>query len=438
LLPAVATEQIRPTPSTLVLRFEALARICAAVALLTMGIPSPVAKLLTLGLLLSVFLIPIWIRPWLLDTSARWLSSVALLATLAGLLLTLRVLNEPGVQVDQRWATIQLVTPMLMVGEAATIFWALTQLGAKWALALWSMGQLAAMPLTSGSFFENAWKYGWSLPLSVLLILAFGRRWNAWAVVLAIVCISALFSTRSWILITIVAFIAAILTRGSRVSQRSLNSSVLKRAAVLVVTVVLSSRLLVYLAVQGTLGTAIQSRTQKQLTVSNHLILAGRAEWRSAWALFNEHPWGYGVGVRPGSRDLQIALSPVHVDPTVRNATGIAQNFRDGVMDFHSVFWTSWSQYGFIGMAFVLLIVILYGRTLAAMSTWRTGIPVKLSVAIVLVSAMWDCFFSPLRINVQALSIALAIYGFRAAALDIEQLKEATNLDNRSITTKRS
>jgi O-antigen ligase len=426
-LPWDSTKQATPAQRTPVLGPQTLARICAAAALVTMGIPSPVAKMLTLGLLLSGFLIPIWIRPWLRETAARWLSSVALLAIVAGLLLALNVINEPGVQVDERWAIIQIVTPMLIVGEAATIFWAVTQLGAKWTLAFWSIGQLAAMPLTSDSFFENAWKYGWSLPLSVLLILALGRKWNAWAVVLAIVCISALFSTRSWVLITIVAFIAVILGRVSPVSQQSFNFSVLKRAAFLVVTALLISRMLVYLAVQGTLGTAIQSRTQKQLNLSSHLILAGRAEWQSAWALFREHPWGYGVGVKPGSRDLQIALSPVHVDPTVRNTTGIAQSFREGVMDFHSVFWSSWSHYGFMGMAFVLLIVILYGRTLAAISSWRADIRIKLSVAILLVSAMWDCFFSPLRISVQALSIALAIYGFRAAALDVQRLEEAPN-----------
>jgi hypothetical protein len=171
------------------------------------------------------------------------------------------------------------------------------------------------------------------------------------------------------------------------------------------------------LLLAGALGRELQLRSQAQVEAAGSLLAGGRPEWAGTWRLMHDTPAGFGPGAVPRPHDVVVAeqgLATVGIGPD----NGYVANYMfGGQFRLHSTVADAWSNFGWVGVAFTLL---LGGLLVHALLTRVAAGTASALVVLLGLRGLWDLAVGPMYSNLPevALAVALALQA-RPGAVDL-------------------
>ena len=272
--------------------------LVAAAALVAVGsdFPLPVGRI-TVALVVALLLAPVTVlTTWRLTRWARGFILLTSAAMVWGVWLAVR----PGLRVgDTGHAREDLFLMATLLLGTCVVVWARTLLRDEWVAGLFGVGLLVHGATAGGQFASNPWKFGFALPVAVILLsLAWAARsWRLEVVLLVVLAfLSAVTDSRSGFALLALTALLVIWSQRPRVGSRRrwVGSFVLLGAAFFGIYKVAEA-----LIVNGYLGQATQLRTEAQIQAGSSLILGSRPELGASLALMRAHLMGFGVGENP-------------------------------------------------------------------------------------------------------------------------------------------
>ncbi len=374
----------------------------AAVLVVLFGMNRDLIGGVPIGLAGAVAFTPLWWGTLARFKGAYLFLGVGAVAIVSGVWLTESTLDHAT---SGRLTKAILILLGTMLVGVAVLLWARTVTTDVNVAILFGIGMTLGIS-TGGRFAENPWRFGFSLPLSVLLLAVawkIGNRWLQAATALALALVSAAAGGRSTFAMLLVA---ALITAWQASSSRTKGGS-RARVVLLIVTLVFA----IYqvgqgLILDGYLGEDAQARTEIQVQTSGNLLLGARPELGATMALFASHPAGFGVGTIPTVSDILVAktgMASLGYDPN----NGYVENylFGNGFV-LHSMIGELWAWLGLVGIAFVLLMLWI---TVASISTLiaRRAAPALLS--FLAIRMLWNIFFSPVYSSVVLVILTMGL-----------------------------
>lgn len=388
-----------------------LDRAVAYFIVIASQVPLGSSQFLRASLVAIVPLLPVFLSEWCRGKKERNLLVLVVLCIISGMLLALKNVGQ-----ERNWnswaAFSESVLPLVIVLAGAGLAWTCKVLGVRRVFVLWAVSAALFAPLMGGRFFENPWKFGLALPVSLLVIYFAGRRSPRLVTfsIVALMAVSASLSFRSWLLVLGLALLihlfrtSAKKTSGTKERWQKFGLVVVLGGATIIGGNVVSD-----LALRGYLGTYAQTRTQQSIDVSGNPFLGSRAEWGGALALARSEPLGMGAGVEPSSTDWATTISSLTLSEGLKDRSNVADSFRVGRIEFHSTFWNYWSYFGLAGILLAGIAIFYLCRALLALHgdvVRQTGLPVGV-LAVLFTGASWDILFSP--VNSWTLAFALVL-----------------------------
>jgi hypothetical protein len=381
-------------------------QVVAVAALFVIAFDPRLPKGLTAAFVVALLLLPVWIGSLAAYRGARALAGLVLLALAIGGLLAARS------SVDHDFAAYEAVSTGVLVlgavGLIGLVAWSRTVLP-LWAIgAVFGLGMLAHAVLSAGGS-GNPYKFGYSLPLTIIVLSLLSRRPRpgravAALVVLGVADIAA--DARSAFGFCLLA--GALVLWQARPVVPGRRASALQTIGLLAVLAAGAYFAISELLTSGVLGAGVQARTTAQIDQSGSLLLGGRPEWTATWALMQQHPWGFGLGTVPSATDLATAkagLAAVQI-PTIN---GYLENYLlNGRFELHSIVADLWTNLGLMGLATGLFLGFLVVRGLAQGLSERQASPLLCFLAL---RSIWVLAFGPLPSNLPevALTVGLAL-----------------------------
>lgn len=361
---------------------------------------------MTIGLIVAVALLPVWIGTLRSDRGSRWWIALGIVTTISGSLISAL---DSGRTFDPRLFVTETLTLLSMLGIVAVLLWARTIIDSSAIAIAFGVGYLAST-VAAGLKSPNNWKYDLSLPVSIIALGVAAlttRRLVEILMLIALAGISVLNDSRSiTAFFMIAAAFAALQVRGKVAGARPRAFRVLFGMAALVFAVYSALQALI---LDGFLGTATQQRTEVQIDSSGSLIAGGRPELGAAFALITGRPLGYGNGVLPTAGDVLLAktgMSDLNYDPN----NGYVEHYMfGGQYEVHSVLGDLWIRYGLIGAAFVIATLLFCVIRAASNISLRTAPALMVFLTALLV---WDSFFSPFLTSYRSSALAVALLFF--------------------------
>ncbi|MDQ0240162.1 hypothetical protein [Arthrobacter bambusae] len=386
--------------------------VMALLVAATLGLRSPISSWLSIGEILALLALPVTLLT--LRKSRVWvlIIGVASLSGLYGMLLaSWSLAADPSRHLDPSRQIFDLGSLVGLVTMTLAGVWCIQILGTTKFLAAWAVGMIPVAVWGNSVFSNNPWKFGLALPVSLLIFIALGTRFRG-SRVLAVAIISIIclfFGYRSWLLIVLIAFVSILVAQDSSKWRSGRWRTLLKGSVIAGVAWALSG-LVLQLVLDGVLGPSLRDRTNLQIQWGDgNLILGARAEWGAALGLFGSNPLGYGVGVTPSNTDWTIAVRSMYMPEGLQDTSNVSGYFRAGAIEFHSVLWNFWSHYGWAGFLFwgIILGIIVFG--FFVIQTQSISTVNFVPHATILISLVWDLFFSPTVLPNIAAALAVAI-----------------------------
>lgn len=378
-------------------------RVCAVIALLLVFIQVqlPVGHL-PLGLVVSGLLVPIWAGRLRQFEGARVLVLMGGAAIASGVLLSVagaphRVINvSAGLDDVNHLATL--------VGMLGVVLWSRTLLRDADIAIIVGVALILSVS-HSGNYELNPFKFGYGVPL---IILVLGLCWRIGSArleligVVALAAVSAANDARS-------SFGMLVLVGVLVVWQMAATSKGPSRSWLPGVALVCAASWLVFQAAQGLilggfLGAETQERTQAQVDQSGSVLVSGRPELAATRALMREHPGGFGVGAVPTVNEVNTAktgMAAASYDPN----NGYVDNYMFGThFELHSMFGDLWASFGLVGLALTATMVLVGVRGFALSLTGRVASALLMFLAA---RMLWDVAFSPFFGSVETIVLFL-------------------------------
>lgn len=390
-------------------------QLLALTGVLVIALRIELPKMFTVGDLLALGLVPVWLPVLRRYVSARLLVAVAVIALPFGAFITAQSAIDHEIRIGGYVnAAAWLVG---LVASLGFLLWARERLGTTTLAVVFGVGLLLSIDPSSNLFPSNPWKFGFAVPVTVLgLALAHrtGRRHLelALAALFTVICFFTDARSSFGILLlttTLMAWQLRPMTPGRK------GSAV--RAALGFTTVLVS----VYyvgqaLLLAGAFGATTQARTVAQLAQGGSLLVGGRPELLATQALIRENPLGPGAGALPNFHEISVAkggMAESGYDPN----NGYVENwmFGDGYA-LHSMLGDLWVQWGLVGLALGALLLIIIVRRVA------TGVSAGTSSAVVLYLScltLWNLFFAPWFSGLRLLELLLALILARRSTEDV-------------------
>jgi hypothetical protein len=359
----------------------------------------------TAGTLLALGLSPVWLPTAARYRGFRWLLGLALLGAGTGVLLT-------GLAASDHATSGGLLLEQLLVLAgfvAATgwFLWSRRHLQPWTIAALFGIGVIASIRPDAGMFADNPWKFGLSVPVTLIaLALAWrtGRRWLGAAFAVVLGAATALSDGRS--LFAMLALTAMLVVWQGRKSAVSRPRSVLRILFLLAGLIYVGYSVGQALILEGYLGAETQLRTQTQIQTSGSLILGGRPEAAASAALIRESPLGYGAGTIPSVGDILVAKSAmagINYDPN----NGYVENYMFGRhFEVHSILGDLWIWYGPAGALLAVAIFVIAVHGAARRIAGRTASALELFLCA---WTLWNVAFSPFLTSAPTTALTIAL-----------------------------
>lgn len=369
-----------------------LDRAAAVVAPVALAMSITLPQGLKLGYVVALLLVPVW-----LPVLARFRSGILFGLLGVGGIAMGAVLTAFGSSSQGTSQIVFLGNSFMLLGLLAgtgVLLWARTVIGGP-SVAVWfGIGMVASIPLGNGLSSVNVWRFGLSLPLTVLF-LALAWRWSSrameFAVIAVIGVIGALNDARSGSAMLLMT--AALVLWQMRPSTPGRRGSTIRT---LLGMGVLGS--VVYTVAQavilgGFLGERTQERTQAQIDTAGNLLVGGRPEAAATVELIANRPLGYGSGALPTLSDILSAktgMSFIGYQPN----NGYVENYMFGNgYEVHSMIGDLWIRFGLFGATIALLLFVLTFRAISDGLARRTASALVIWLAV---RMLWNLLFSPL------------------------------------------
>ncbi|TQL69950.1 hypothetical protein FB381_3873 [Nocardioides albertanoniae] len=409
---AIHTPHDRPTTSKRAepTGWEVLTALLAGSAAFLVGTDFDLVRGLTVGGLIGAALAPIWVREASRFRGAG-LGGVLLLACLlsALALTTWRSATHPPTEAG---VLIELLPVISAATSTGALLWSQRVLSPGLVVCLYAVGALATA--TTGSrFAEDPWRFGFSMPATMLLLGACmllrrgGRRLvGADLVALgALTAVTALSGARSMSAFLIMTAMLVLWQHRPATAKKATSALV---SLVLVGALGLGLyRALEGAALDGYLGASAQQRTEEQTQAAGSLILGGRPELGATVALMLHEPLGYGAGTMATPTDMQAAkqgMSRLGYDPD----NGYVEHYMFGTrIEVHSLIGDLWIWFGPAGLVLSGWLLWLAAGYLGRSLAHRTGTALGIFLALQL---GWNLFFGPIISSLPPLALALGVF----------------------------
>lgn len=382
-----------------------VATFLALIALVLLGMHQAVQYTITVGYIVGLILMPLWVPAVRRYTGAVALITIAIVALLSGIWLA--GMTASTHVVTEKYVTSNVALLLGLVITVGVVVWA-RELVPDWAVgAAFGLGMVAAVMTSPIGGATNEWKQEYALPVVVLVLaLSAGVKGRLAGLVglFALAAISALNDSRSTFgeLIT-----AALLVLWQMVPRgKARRHPAVRTLLMLGVVALLVYNIGTALLVNGALGVTAQQRTLAQIDESGSVLLGGRPEAAASFALFQSTPWGYGLGVQPTLGDVQIAKAGM-ASINYRPNNGYVENYMLGsTFELHSVLADMWALLGIAGILLVATIAALVLRWAAVGVAARSAAALPLFLAIL---TMWNLLFSPFYTSSIVMGLTLGL-----------------------------
>lgn len=390
--------------TALILRAPLFLRVLAAVSMVVLAMRIELPQGVEVGFLVSLALLPLWFGAVRRFRFSRSIIVTGIAAILAGLWL------ESADVVHATNATLKNGQVVLVVGfllSIGLVLWARTVLPTPWVALWYGLGLLLSINTNSALYASNPWKFGFFLPVAVILLsLAWMLRrwWIELVIILALTGISAVSDARSAFGLLILAAVLVIAQLPIlRAGHKGSSLLVFLGFAVLSIVVAVLGQAAI---LGGYLGAETQARSVAQIEASGNLLLGGRPELAATTALMEHSPWGFGFGTIPSDVDVSVAktgMDAIGYDPENNYVNGYMFG---GQIELHSVVGDLWAEAGIIGLVLVAGIVfaLLWGLSRRIADGTASGL-----VLYLVASATWQVFFGPWHSAEYIIVIALAL-----------------------------
>lgn len=388
----------------------------AGFGILLMGLGFDVYLGLTAGALLAGAFGPLWLSS---ARGSRW--TVAVFLLIAACLVADAALSAwmAGTRVFSRIAFLESL--FLLVTLAFGIGWILwaRRLLPDWGIgALFGVGLLLSVNPGSELFPESPWKFGFALPVTVLVLALAMRARSRWVEILALAGlagVSAVSSARSGAATLVLVLILVV---WQSMKRPTTSRGAAWRTVLLVGALAVGTYFALQAAIlDGAMGDEARERTQMQLDTSGTLIAGGRPELGATAALMGAQPAGFGGGTMPSMHDLQIAkagMAELGYDPN----NGYVENYLFGAgIELHSVLGDLWAWYGLAGFALAVVLAVFFVSRVAMLATARAAPALMLFLGI---KGIWDLMFSPVESALSTLLLGVAMLAPLAMRRDDE------------------
>lgn len=379
-----------------------LALVVLAVIAMRIDLPGNV----TVAALVSVLMIPLWWGAVKQYRGASILLACGAVALLSGIWLTELTRSTTG-----SVSFSLMISISVLVGGAlcsvGVVLWSRRFLTDGQVALAYGAGMLLGVSPDSPLFPENPWKFGFAVPVTVILLALAqmsGRRVLEAVVVLGLVVASALADARSsFAILMLTGLLVFWQMRPRRASRRASALRVVAALAALAFIVYTFAQSLI---LEGALGEETRQRSIEQIDTSGSLVLGGRPELAATIALLQEQPWGFGAGALPTFADVTVAK-------TGMEAIGYESdnNYVEGYMfgerfELHSLFGDFWAFFGIPGIVLIGAIAVLLVRGLSVRVAHNVASAVFIYVAV---RTLWNVPFGPIYSSIPLFILALGL-----------------------------
>lgn len=354
---------------------------------------------------LAWVLFPLWLPVLRRYRGARSLLFIVVLAALSSWFLTQFASADHIVSAKRGNEVIKVLLSFLT--STALVLWAREHLKSSHLFALFGLGLLIAGPSDRALYASNPWKFGFSIPLTIMLVGWFASRerpkvtLGLLAAFAAACMVSDARSNFSVLMLTIVLIAWRLVPR-----RHTRRDTVWRTLATLGAVAAAAYYGLQAAILDGALGEETAARSQEQVAATGSLLVGGRPEQGASWALMKLRPQGFGGGTFLNTHDLLAAkqgMLALHYDPN----NGYVERFMFGQgIELHSMTADLWAWCGILGLvlAGALLVQLLFilGHTLNTR-------PAEGAVTIfACMLSLWNLAFSPWLASLPLMVLALA------------------------------
>ncbi|MGO4956999.1 hypothetical protein ACTQ49_06965 [Luteococcus sp. Sow4_B9] len=380
--------------------------LLAGLAVLMVAARIPIGGNLVLADPLGWVLLPLWLPALRRYKGASSIAALGVLACAASWVLTRQAAVDHHVSMQLNSTTIK--TLLSMVTSLGLMLWARDRLPQRWLLALFAVGLFIAGPTNKDLFAENPWKFGYSIPMTILVVglVAAENRTRATVGLLAffgLVC--TITDARSNFAVLLLTVVLILWRRPTQEPRR--RRSVAGTLAVLGAIAVAAYYAVQAAILEGALGEATRARSEEQLRISGSLLLGGRPELGASTALVSHRPWGFGGGTNLNTQDLLVAkngMVGLNYDPD----NGYVERFMFGRgIELHSITFDLWAWCGVIGLLLALVITV---QILVSLGHALNTAPVASAIVVyAALMTLWNLAFSPWIASVPIMVLALGL-----------------------------
>ena len=384
-------------------RFE-VERLVAALAVLLVFADLPGVSRLEVSLIVSAALAPVWIGLLPRFEGAVTIVTLAALALANGLVLALTAGSRLHAVSFEHGLAVGLYL-LGFVSALGVVLWARTRLPLPAIGALAGVAMLLTVSRTSALYASNPWRFGWSIPVTILVLSLAWWTGSRSLQVVALTVLALLSVVNGGRSNFAMLALAAVLMLWQMIAQRDgarASRSWIPIGLGLGLLAWLAYHAITWMILTGRFGAAAQERTVDQLNTSGSLLLGGRPELTATLHLMAEQPFGFGLGVLPTLQDILVAkagMASINYDPN----NGYVENYMLGNgFVLHSVFGDLWANFGIVGLVLAAGILLFGFRAVA--TRLQSGIASGL-VLYLLIRVAWGTGFSPF--STSHLTIAL-------------------------------
>lgn len=404
-------------------------RVVAVLILLTLLLKVPGYSLVPLGALSGIMLILVTWRH-LRGKRLRflvWGTGLALFVGLAWRVLNIVSSAQPASLETFASVVLWLLAFPLVIAAG---LWGLSKLTPRFGMILIALGAMLGSLATAE---QVSWKGTLGIYVAMLLLLLVASSASLSAVALTgIAAVSAAADARSMAVVAGVSLVVMVFTRRNP-GGRARTFWMLGLIAAVGVAAIWAMSL-------GLFGESVQQRTLNQLTNPVFIFGGARVEFAATIALASANPLGYGVAMSPSSTDVAAGIDAVRLAGGDWTAPYFMESVFASRVDLHSTVSNLWFHFGFGGLLFAILLLVLLLRNLAPAAQEGRRILGMAAVFAILIG-LWDMLFSPMgnsdRIIFAVLAAATAFSGRSPFGAE-STLAETTRIRAQNLTLTRA
>lgn len=375
--------------------------LSALVFLAPVSVPNGVRLgYLTVGLVLSLLILPALLRFELRLRSLRAVLWLLVLCVPAGMFLALFPPTGDSPRLEN-WPTV-LTLPVAGALTLLLLRYAVKQVGPSVTAGAYALGMIVNAAIQENVDILDPWwlKRHLAWPIVVLLLAdaESGKRkvapWMAATICASLAIIS---EYRSLLVFVGMALILSVAARRSTARGGVGGAKPLRLAATIALAGAAIYTAVSWAAMAGILGSDVAIKSQQQAVLGGSLLSGARVESPATISLMLLRPQGFGPGFVPGLSERDAVYSAIPATEISASVRQYVETYMlDDPMRLHSIVGDLWLQFGLVG----LLTAVFLGWLIVDCFRYRVSCPTGLFLSMTLLSwAGWDLLFSPIYSN---------------------------------------